>query len=160
MNEILTQKELIVASADISFKIKNAGFYVNGSFTGLSASIRFEEKNLKESGFEATINSKSINTDNTLRDIHLRTKEYFDVEKYPLISMKSTEIMRSVSGNFTANFDVIIKDKTKKILLPFFFKNHIFSAKLTLNRRHFGVGGSSFLLSDEVIINLVVNCES
>ena len=160
MNESLIQKELTIASADINFKIKNAGFYVNGSFTGLSANIKFDEKNLKESGFEATINAKSINTENTLRDIHLRTSEYFDVEKYPLITMKSNEIMRSVSGNFTANFDVIIKDKTKKILVPFFFENNAFSAKLTLNRRHFGIGGSSFLLSDEVIINLVVSCES
>ncbi len=159
MNENLTQKELVVASADISFRIKNAGFYVNGSFSGLFASIKFDEKNLKESSFEATINAKSINTDNTLRDIHLRTSEYFDVEKYPLITMKSNEIMRSVSGNFTANFDVIIKDKTKKMLVPFFFKNNTFSAKLTLNRRQFGVGGSSFLLSDEVIINLVVSCD-
>ena len=159
MNENLTQKELVVASADISFKIKNAGFYVNGSFSGLSASIKFDQKNLKENSFEATINAKSINTDNTLRDIHLRTSEYFDVEKYPLITMKSNEIMRSVSGNFTANFNVMIKDKTKKILVPFFFKNNTFSAKLTLNRRHFDVGGSSFLLSDEVIISLVVNCE-
>lgn len=159
MNESFTQKELTVASADINFKIKNAGFYVNGSFTGLSANIKFDEKNLKESSFEATINAKSINTDNTLRDIHLRTSEYFDVEKYPLITMKSSEIMRSVSGNFTANFDVIIKDKTKKILVPFFFKNNTFSAKITLNRRHFGIGGSSFLLSDEVIISLTVNCD-
>ncbi len=159
MNEIVTQKELTVASAAITFKIKNAGFYVNGSFTGLSASIKFDAQNLKESSFEATINSKSINTDNILRDVHLRTSEYFDVEKYPLITMKSTEIMRSMSGNFTANFDVIIKDKIKKITLPFFFKNNIFSAKLTLNRRDFGVGGSSFLLSDEVIINIEVKCE-
>ncbi len=158
MNESLVQKELTVASADINFKIKNAGFYVNGSFSGLLATIKFDDKNLKESSFEATINTKSIDTDNTLRDIHLRTSEYFDVEKYPHITMKSNEIMRSVSGNFTANFDVIIKDKTKKILVPFFFKNNTFSAKITLNRRHFGVGGSSFLLSDEVIVSLVVNC--
>lgn len=160
MNESLIQKERTVASADISFKIKNAGFYVNGSFTGLVANIKFDDKNLKESSFEATISAKSINTDNMLRDIHLRTSEYFDVEKYPQITMKSTEIMRSVSGNFSANFDVIIKDKTKKIIVPFYFKNDVFSAKITLNRRHFGVGGSSFLLSDEVIVNIEVKCEN
>lgn len=157
MNDVLAQKELTVASSAVGFKIKNMGFYVNGSFTGLVATIKFDEKNLKESSISATIDAKSINTDNKSRDNHLRKDEYFGVEKYPLIKMETTEIVRSQSGNFIGYFDVTMKDKTKKkVVVPFSYKNNNFVGNLTLNRRDFGVGGSSMVLGDEVTINIEV----
>ena len=156
-SNIFAQQDLTVASSKITFKIKNAGIYVNGSFGGLVATIKFDEKDLKKSSISAIIDANSVNTDNKSRDNHLRKDDYFDVAKYPTIKMETSEIVRSQSGNFIGYFDITMKDKTKKrVVVPFSFKNNVFTGKLTLDRREYGVGGNSMIMGDEVILVLEV----
>ncbi len=152
-----TAKELTVVSSKITFKIKNAGIYVNGSFGGLVATIKFDEKDLKKSSISAIVDANSVNTDNKSRDNHLRKDDYFDVAKYPTIKMETAEIVRSQSGNFIGYFDITMKDKTKKrVVVPFTFKNNVFTGKLTLDRKDYGVGGNSVIMGDEVVLTLEV----
>ncbi len=156
-SNIFAQKELTVVSSKITFKIKNAGIYVNGSFGGLVATIKFDEKDLKKSNISAIVDANSVNTDNKSRDNHLRKDDYFDVAKYPTIKMETAEIVRSQSGNFIGYFDITMKDKTKKrVVIPFSFKNNIFLGKLTFDRKDYGVGGNSMIMGDEVILTLEV----
>ena len=156
-SNIFAQKDLTVASSKVTFKIKNAGIYVNGSFGGLVAVIKFDESDLKKSSISATIDVNTVNTDNKSRDNHLRKDDYFNVAKYPTIKMETAEIVRSQSGNFIGYFDITMKDKTKKrVVVPFSFKNNVFTGKLTLDRRDYGVGGNSMIMGDEVILTMEV----
>lgn len=147
-----------IKNSKISFKIKNAGFNVAGSLQGLEGKILFSPESVSSSIFDVTIDAKSIDTDNNTRDNHLRKEEYFYVEKYPKIVMKSKRIEKKGSDEFIAYFDLTIRDKTKEISFPFQFKESkettSFIGNFSINRRDYGVGSGSFILSDNVNITL------
>src|SRR5438132_7499152 len=65
---------------------------VPGRFSGISGTINYDEKDITKSSVEATIKTATINTDNESRDKDLRSANYFDVEKYPDITFKSTTV--------------------------------------------------------------------
>jgi polyisoprenoid-binding protein YceI len=71
--------EWTVNSATVKFKIKNAGFTVDGSFSGVVAKINFDGAKSSGNSIEATLDAKSINTGNGTRDGDLRKAEYFNV---------------------------------------------------------------------------------
>src|ERR1700744_277375 len=98
-----------VVSSNISFKIKNAGFTVNGKFTGLAASIQFDPAKNTGNKMEASIDAATINTDNSARDGHLKKEEYFSADKFPKISMNATSITKESEGKFKALFTLTIK---------------------------------------------------
>jgi polyisoprenoid-binding protein YceI len=145
-----------VSSSKITFKIKNAGIYVDGTLSGLEADIQFDGKNLKNSKMVASVKTSTINTENNGRDKHLKADDYFDVAKYPKITFATSNFAESQSGNFIGYFDVTIKDKTKKVTIPFTFKNNTFSGNFTINRLDFGVGSSSMVLGNEVKVSLEI----
>jgi polyisoprenoid-binding protein YceI len=144
----------------VKFYIKNAGITVDGTLSGVSASIQFDENDLANASLYASIKVSTINTGIDKRDEHLRGKEYFDAAKYPKIEMRSTAISKSGTG-YNGAFDVTIKGKTKNITMPFTFKNNgstgTFSGTLKLDRLDFGVGESSFVLSDDVKVKITLN---
>ena len=100
-----------VTKSDISFKIKNLGFNVTGTFSGLQADIKFKPNDLAGSSIEASVASNTINTDNEGRDNHLKSDDYFGVEKYPKITIKSVSFKRKSGSNYTGSFNVTIRDK-------------------------------------------------
>ena len=146
-------------NSKINFVIKNIGLNVNGNFSGLKGIIIFDTKDLKSSEINVSVNSSSVNTDNSARDKHLRKEEYFDVEKFPMITFKSTKIELAarlnrykVEGNLTIKgiskaikFELIAIEKDNNIDLKCNFET---------NRRTFKVGGNSLVLSDNVKMNL------
>src|SRR6478609_1115178 len=87
---VSAQTKWTPVSSVISFKIKNAGIWVDGSFSGLTGTVLFDPEHLSHSSIEASVNAASINTGIELRNNHLKKEEYFNVEKFPRISMKST----------------------------------------------------------------------
>jgi polyisoprenoid-binding protein YceI len=146
-------------NSKIGFVIKNLGLNVNGSFSGLKGTIIFDFKDLKNSEINVSVNSNSVNTDNSARDKHLRKEEYFDVEKYPLITFKSTKIEPATRLNrYNVEGNLIIKgiSKTIKFELIAIEKENSLDLKCNfeINRRNFKVGGNSLVLSDNVKINL------
>jgi polyisoprenoid-binding protein YceI len=147
-------------TGSVQFHIKNAGITVDGKFSGLSASIKFDESDLANSTIYASVKATTVNTGIDKRDEHLRKEEYFDVSKYPKIEMKSTSISKSESG-FIGKFDVTIKGKTKNISMPFTFNNKgetgTFKGKMKLDRLDFNVGESGFILSDDVSLDITLN---
>ena len=153
--------EWTIVSSTVSFKIKNAGFNVDGKFGSVTGSIIFDATKTYNNSIEATIDSKSINTGNGTRDGHLKKKNYFDVETYPKISLKATLFGKEKDGSFRGYFKLTMKDKTKDLLLPFSFieteNKGVFMATFKINRLDYGVGESSMILSDNVTISLLVN---
>ena len=88
-------------TAAVGFSLKMFGVSVEGKFKGLNAVIKFDPENLASNSIVATIDATTIDTDNTLRNRHLREKEdFFEVAKYPKISMKSTKIEKTANGYY------------------------------------------------------------
>ncbi|MVN22831.1 YceI family protein [Mucilaginibacter arboris] len=149
-----------VTNSSITFKIKNLGIATSGSFSGLVATINFDKDHLNTSSIEASVDTKTINSDNTMRDNHLKDEEYFDVEKYPEIKLKSVSFTRKNNENFIGVFNLTIKDKTKPVKIPFsYIENNtgsIFKGSFDINRLDFGVGGKSMVLANEATVLIEV----
>ena len=149
------------AGSKVYFVIKNFGINTGGTFDGVAGSITFDPANLSAASFNVTVDAKTVDTDIEARDNHLRKAEYFDVEKYPKISFRSTKITATNKDGFLYMFGVItIKNVSKEISFPFTQTSKddgiLFKGDFKLNRKEFGVGGSSFSLSDDVSVQLSI----
>ncbi len=69
------------------------------------------------STLEATINTASIHTQNEGRDKHLRSDDFFNAEKFPMITYKSTSIERAGPGAYKITGDLTIRDITRPVIL-------------------------------------------
>jgi polyisoprenoid-binding protein YceI len=149
-----------IKSSKITFKIKNAGITVDGSFSDLKAEIRFDPKDLENSKFHASVFVPSINTGIKMRDRDLQEEKYFYSEKFPRISITSSKIKESGKEQYKGTFDLTIRDVTKAVELPFVYtqkdKLRTFSGNFKIDRRDFGVGGNSMILSDDVRVFIEV----
>lgn len=145
----------------LDFKIGNFGFDVNGSFSGLKGDINFDTQNTANNSFDVTIDASTVNTDNYLRDQHLRGESYFDVKNYPTIHFASSKITSAGKGNaFTAYGKLTIKGKSKDISIPFIATagadGYLFKGSFKINRKDFDVGGTSTISNElEVFLNVL-----
>ncbi|MBK0381190.1 YceI family protein [Mucilaginibacter segetis] len=149
-----------IVSSKVSFEIKNLGIKTGGTIGGVTAIINFDPANLSASKIEATAEVNTIDTDNSLRDSHLKGEDYFNAEKYPMIVMSSTTFKQKGGNNYMGSFNITIKGITKSVDLPFTYADtgnaNSFKGSFKINRRDFGIGGNSLTLSDEVIVNVEV----
>lgn len=154
-------QEWSIISSSVKFKIKNAGFTVDGSFGAVTGKINFDATKPKGNSIETNVDAKTINTGNGKRDGHLKKPDYFNTDKFPLINIKTNLIVKESEGKFKALFSITIKDKTKDILIPFTFTEKdnkaTFAASFNINRLDFGVGESSLILSDNAIVSVEIN---
>lgn len=146
---VMAQYKPADKGSSVKFDIKNFGINESGSFSGLQGEINFDKDHPEDAKFVVSIDANTINTDNGTRDNHLREDAYFDVKKYPRILFVSTKISRSSFGVLTIYGKLTIKDQTKEISFPFTATSgndgYLFKGSFTINRRDFGVGGSSTL---------------
>lgn len=149
------------AGSKVRFVIKNFGINTGGTFDGLAGTITFDPSNLATASFNVSVEAKSVDTDLEGRDNHLRKAEYFDVEKFPKISFKSTKVTTTNKEGYLYMFGVItIKNVSKEISFPFSQTSKdsgiLFEGEFKLNRLDFGVGGKSFSMADELNVELSV----
>jgi polyisoprenoid-binding protein YceI len=149
------------AGSKVRFVIKNFGINTGGTFNGLAGSVTFDPSNLASASFNVSVEAKTVDTDIEGRDNHLRKAEYFDVEKYPRISFRSTKITTTNKEGYFYMFGVItIKNISKEISFPFSQSTKdggvLFEGEFKLNRLDFGVGGKSFSMADELNVELSV----
>jgi polyisoprenoid-binding protein YceI len=148
-------------NSQVKFRIKNLGIGTTGSFKGLEGNIRFDAANPGAGHFDVSIDASSINTGIGARDNHLRKAEYFDVKNHSRIKFVSDKITSSTrEGTWIVFGKLTIKNTTKEISFPFTAVRENggmrFSGEFKLNRRDYGVGGSSFSLSDNLTVYLNV----
>ena len=152
-----------VYSSEISFQIKNAGLTVTGRFSGLKADLIFNPADLAKSALSASVEVATIKTGIDKRDKDLMAEKYFNADKYKLIEVKSTKLFKKGS-QYSGMFNVIIKGVTKQVEIPFEFTNSgneaTFKGSFQINRRDFGVGGSSMMMSDNLTVNILVKAKS
>jgi polyisoprenoid-binding protein YceI len=149
------------AGSKVKFIIKNFGINTGGTFDGLSGAITFDPAQLASASFNVTVDAKTVDTDMEARDNHLRKAEFFDVEKFPKLSFRSTKISTTNKPDYLYMSGVLtIKNVSKEISFPFTQKAKddgiLFEGEFRLNRRDFGVGGKSFSMSDELTVELSI----
>ncbi len=145
--------------SSVHFVIRNFGLKTGGDLSGLAATIAFDPAKLNSSHMEATVNTSTIDTDNSSRDSHLKKSDFFDVQTYPTIKMVSTGFKNTnKKDTYQFNGDLTIKGVTKP--LSFFFtvtkkdNGTMYSGDFQINRRDFGLGGDSISMSDYVNVSL------
>lgn len=144
------------AHSGIYFRITHIYSSVNGYFNDFSGDIKFDPSNLNESRFAFKVKVKSINTNNSKRDGHLLSDDFFGAKKYPEMSFESKTIKHLGANNYQVEGTLTIKDVSKTITLPFIyfgFKQHPFDPKLdvagfearmSIDRLEYGVGNGKF----------------
>ncbi len=147
--------------SEVSFRIKNFGINVNGSFTGLAGRIVFHPDSLALCSFDVTVDAKTINTGINQRDNHLRKEGFFDADQYPQLHFVSTKVTTSTNKHYLFVFGrLTIKNVTKEISFPFKAvpqgSDYLFEGEFPLNRRDFNVGGGSITMSDNLTVTLKV----
>lgn len=157
---VLAQYKPVEQASTLTFNIKNLGFNVDGSFKGFDGAINFDPQNLAASNFNVTIDANTVNTDNNLRDSHVRD-EFFEVKTYPRIRLTSTKIVGK-NGNYVFTGMLTMKSTTKPISFPFTADwvndAYVFKGSFKIKRKDFGVGGTS-TVSDELEVHLNVTAK-
>ena len=144
------------AHSRIYFDIRHTFAMVRGQFDDFSGNIVIDPVNNAVVQCDMEIRVESINTGIQKRDNHLRSKDFFDVEQYPLMKFLSREV-KHIGGN---RYEIIgyltIKDVTQKIIVPFTFlgirDNPLdpnqrvagYEGKFTIDRLAFHVGTGQF----------------
>lgn len=151
------------AGSKVHFTIKNFGISTGGDVSGLGGNIFFAPTNIGISNFDVSVNVKTIDTDNDTRDEHLKGADYFDAEKYPLITIKSATISRplkSATGWYSLAGTITIHGVSKPIIFPFNAikkgDDYLFVGGFTINRLDFGIGKNSSVMSNTVKVTLSV----
>ena len=105
------------AHSSIGFQIRHMGVSnVRGSIAGVKGTVTLNEKDITKSSVETTIDTTTVTTSQDARDKHLKSPDFFDVEKYPQITFKSTSLTNS-GGKLLLTGDLTLTGTTKSITL-------------------------------------------
>ena len=147
----------------IEFKIRHLGVsYVRGTFSNPTGTVMLDEKNIAKSSVEASVNTSTVNTNSEGRDKHLKSPDFFDVEKFPTMTFKSTSVSNA-GGKLSMTGDLTMNGVTKPVTLALDGPSAPqkgqrggmvsgFSATGTIHRTDFNFGAkySSPMLGDDV----------
>ena len=158
------------AHSEITFKVKHLMISnVKGEFKTFQANIDGED--FTTSTISANIDTTSIATNNNDRDTHLKSPDFFEVEKYPEITFVSTSIKKVDDDEFKLVGDLTIKGTSKEITLDVEFGGFMkdpygnekagFSINGKLNRKDFGLNWNAALEAGGVMVGneIKINAE-
>lgn len=116
----VTKYDADTAHSNIGFSIPILGGLSNvrGKFSDFKASVVYDDKDVTKSSVSATIKAASIDTGIEARDKHLRTGDFFDVEKFPDITFESKSVEKK-GKQFVAHGTFTMHGVSKEIDLPF-----------------------------------------
>jgi polyisoprenoid-binding protein YceI len=156
------------------FKVKHMMISnVKGTFTALQGALTLNEKDVTQSRIEATIDATSIHTRDPQRDAHLKSPDFFDVERFPTLSFVSTKVARDANGELAVTGDLTMHGVTKPVTFtvegpttaqkdPWGNVKIGASATAVIHRKDFGLTWNAtletggFLVGDEVKISLSI----
>jgi polyisoprenoid-binding protein YceI len=146
---------------------------VRGAFTKVNGTVQFDDKDVSKSSVEVTIDAASVDTRVADRDKDLRSDHFFDVEKYPTLTFKSTKVEQEVPGKLKVTGDLTIHGVTKQVVLevegptapvkdPWGNQRAAANASTKVNRQDFGVkwnakmDNGGWVVGDDVDITIDV----
>lgn len=150
----------------LTFSVTHLGISdVDGLFNKFEASAVGNKADFSDAVFELSVEVASINTQIEMRDNHLRSADFFEVEKYPAMTFKSTSITKVSKDKYKLNGNLTLRGITKPVTMHLWYRGTIEnpqSKKLTagfqltgiIKRSDFEVGPKfpAPMLSDEVKI--------
>ena len=161
--------------SEVAFQVRHLLSKVRGRFADFAGTIEFDEVNPENSRVNVVIQAASIDTAEGDRDTHLRSADFFEVEKYPTITFNSATVEHRGGDSYDVVGDVTIHGVTKQVTLPasFLGKAHDpwgsekvgFEAELALDRKDFGLHWNAaleaggFLVGDEVQVLLSIQAK-
>ena len=103
--------------SQVDFQIRHLGVSnVRGSISGVKGTVLLDEKDVTKSKVEATLATATVNTGNDGRDKHLKSPDFFDADKNPAITFKSTSLSNA-SGKLQMIGDLTLNGVTKPVTL-------------------------------------------
>jgi polyisoprenoid-binding protein YceI len=105
------------AHSTVSFSIRHFVGKVEGRFTSFGGRLLVDRTHLERSSVEASIQVRSIETNSTKRDAHLRSADFLDSAQYPTITFVSRSWQGTGAGTFEVSGDLTIKDVTRRTAL-------------------------------------------
>ena len=104
------------AHSAAEFKVKHMMISnVKGKFGNISGLLTLDEGDPAQSSVEATVPIASVNTGDDQRDVHLKSGDFFDAEKFPEMSFKSTQVKSTGSGEMAVTGDLTLHGVTKSV---------------------------------------------
>jgi len=157
--------------SSVSFSIRHFVSNVPGRFTDFDGTIQHDKQNPAASTVSFTAQAASIDTDNADRDKHLKSPDFFDVQKFPALTFTSTSVKPKDANTLDVTGDLTIHGVTKKVTIPVTLLGTMatpkgqkagFETSFTIDRKDYGIvwnrvldaGGS--ILGDDVKINIEV----
>jgi polyisoprenoid-binding protein YceI len=141
---------------------------VRGNFEKFEGKITVGET-LAVSGVEVTIDVASLNSRDEKRDTHLRSAEFFDVEKYPTMTFGSTAVTAAAGGHFAVTGDLTVRDQTHPVTLdveylgaektPWGTAVAVVSGSAEIDREQWGLTWNVALESGGVLVSKKIQLE-
>jgi polyisoprenoid-binding protein YceI len=160
------------AHSEAAFQVRHLITKVRGRFEEFSGTIQFNGDQPEASSVALSIAAASIDTATPDRDAHLRSEDFFFVEKYPTIDFTSSQITRKSDGSFAVRGTLTIRGVARDVVVPVSYLGEArdpwgqtrigFEAETTVNRKDFGLTWNAaletggFLVGDEVTISLAI----
>ena len=163
--------EIDPVHSTIGFKVKHLFSYVTGRFNEVQGTITADAAKPEGSSVEVKIATKSVNTANEKRDTHLRSADFFAVEKFPDMTFKSKKVTRTGDDTADVTGDFTLHGVTKEVVLKVKFLGKGkgmtgglqtgWEAKTTIKRSEYGLTWSKVIegtavVGDEIEIDLQI----
>lgn len=148
---------------NVSFSVKHMMVSkVRGRFEGFEGTIEGNPEDLTGAKIDFKIDTTTIQTNNTDRDNHLRSADFFDTETFPTITFTTTDIVKKGGSKYDLIGDITIKDVTKKITFaaefegigknPWGVEVAAFEAESKISRKEFGLTWNQALEAGGVLV--------
>jgi polyisoprenoid-binding protein YceI len=160
----LTTWKLDPAHSAAEFKVKHMMISnVKGRFSGLSGTLTEHATDSTLSTIEASVDISTIATGDPQRDGHLKSADFFDVEKYPAMTFKSTQVVQKGEGEYAVAGNLTIHGVTKPVTLtveglsapakdPYGNIRIGLSATTKINRKDFGLNWNAALETGGILV--------
>lgn len=142
---------------------------VRGQFNEFEGTAHIDSQDLSRSWAKVTIQTGSVFTAQAQRDEHLRTSDFFEVEKYPTMTFESTKVERGEDGEFLVTGDLTIKETTRSITIPFDYTGTAvdpfgntrvgFEGSVVVNRKDWGLDWNAALETGGLLVSEKVTLE-
>ena len=156
--------------SDASFQIRHFASKVRGRFGDFEGTIQADPAKPEASSVVFTIKTASIDTNQPDRDKHLRSADFFDAEKFPEITFKSSKFTPAGKDKYDVTGTLTMHGVSKEVTLPVTFLGSMkdprgnevasFELETKLNRKDFGINWNKTLdnggvmLSDDVDVTI------
>jgi polyisoprenoid-binding protein YceI len=152
--------------SQLGFTVTHLGIVdVSDTFNDFDVEVQSTKPDFSDASFELIAKTASIDTRVADRDKHLKSADFFDVEKYPTLTFKSTSIKKAGNNQYKLSGDLTMHGVTKPVTLDLVYTGSVenpmskkqtagFQLKGTIKRSDFTIGPSfpEAIISDEVRI--------